>query len=376
MSRLLIRGAALLDANYDSAAMDIFIENDRITAVGNHLTECSDYVLDLTGYTLIPGLVNAHTHIQCAHDYTDEKYMAMARAGVCLCHDQGFLVNEPLADMVAWAEQVNADPSFPAIDFAGRYIAVAGGYGDVNPGGFQVGEIVTNEDECRMAVDYLARSGARCIKIGMDQGKSSLEDAITLPDSFVKAICDQAKSLGLRIGAHVHELEYLKRLVHGGITEAAHIVRQSIPQDLMDEMLANNIYLTATLTNFFRHKDRYSADDLQNSVDNVKRYWQQGGVVAVATDFMWPFEQYMAPLEEMRLFRLTGMTTRDIIVCATLNGAIVSNLADNYGTLEPGKLACMLAVKGPIDDNFNVLESPAFVMNRGKILVNHLEESK
>lgn len=370
MSRYLIKGARLLDANYNYAPMDVLVADERILSIGTNLSEEGTQTIDLSGHTLMPGLVNAHTHIQCANDYTDEKYQAMAKAGVCLCHDQGFLVNKPLDEMIDWAERVNEDPSYPALDYAGRYIAVAGGYGDVIPGGFQVGELVTSEEDCRNAVDYLADSGCCCIKVGMDKGRGSIEDAITLPDSFVAAICQRAKERGLQVGAHVHELCYLERLVAGGIGEAAHVVRQAIPEGLLQTMLRSGVKLTATLTNFFRHEDRYSPEDLQNSVDNVRRYWNGGGVVAIATDFMWPFEQFLAPLEEMRLFKKAGLSTRDILICATLNGAKVCRKEQEYGTIEAGKYACLIAVPGELDDDFRKLEQPAFVMNRGQILSN------
>ncbi len=368
MSRYLLKNARLLDAERDYLPADVLVENDRIAAVGNVPEDTGATVIDLSGHTLMPGLVNAHTHIRCANDYTDEKFQAMAKAGVCLCHDLGFLVNEPLSDMMAWVRQVNDDPAFPALDVAGRYIAVAGGYGDTIPGGFQVGELVTSEDECRAAVDYLADSGAACIKIGMDQGRGSMEDAVTLPDSFVAAISARAKERGLRVCAHVHELAYLERLVAGGITESSHVIKQPIPEELMQTMLQRNITLVATLTNFFRHADRCGQQALHDSVENVRRYWQGGGTVAVATDFMWPFEQYLTPVEEMRLFRKTGMSTREILTCATLNGAKVCRRETDYGTIEPGKYASLIAVPGELDDDFVKLEAPEFVMNRGTIL--------
>lgn len=370
MRKYLIKGASILDANYNYQQKDILVEGSRIAAVAEALTDKEAEIIDLAGHTLMPGLVNAHTHIQCANDYTDEKYQAMAKSGVCLCHDQGFLVNKPLDKMIDWAKRVNGDPSYPTLDYAGRYIAVAGGYGDVIPGGFQVGELVTSEEECRNAVDYLADSGCCCIKIGMDKGRGSIEDAITLPDSFVTAICQRAKERGLQVGAHVHELCYLARLVAGGIGEAAHVVRQAIPEELLQTMLRSGVKLTATLTNFFRHEDRYSPEDLQNSLDNVRRYWDGGGVVAIATDFMWPFEHFLAPLEEMRLFKKTGLSTRDILICATLNGAKVCRKEQEYGTIEAGKYACLIAVPGALDDDFRKLEQLAFVMNRGQILHN------
>ncbi len=368
MEKYILKGANLLDANNDYRRADVLVVDEKIGLIASEITAPDARRIDLTGYTLMPGLVNAHTHIQCAHDYTGEMYQAMAKAGVCLCHDLGFLVNEPLEDMIAWANRINLDPHYPALDFAGRYIAVAGGYGDVIPGGFQVGELVTSEEECRKAVDYLADSGVCCIKIGMDQGRGSIEDAVTLPDSFVAAICGRAKERGLRIGAHVHELCYLERLVAGGITESSHVVKQAIPEELMQAMLSRGITLVATLTNFFRHPDRYSEKELQDSVDNVRRYFEGGGTVAVGTDFMWPFEPYLAPLDELRLFRKTGLSTREILICATLNGAKICRMDDRYGTIEAGKFASLIAVKGKLDDNFSKLEQPEFVMNRGLLL--------
>lgn len=372
MSQLLLKSAQLFDANNEYVVSDVLIENERILQVGYGLTADSDtQQIDLNGFTLLPGLVNAHTHIRCAHDYTEEKFRAMAKAGVCLCHDLGFLVNEPLTEMIAASQATNRDPDFPELDFAGRYIAVKGGYGDEIPGGFQVGELVTSEAECRRAVDYLADCGVMCIKIGMDTGRGgSVETAITLPDTFVSAICQQANERGLRICAHVHELAYLERLVAGGITEASHVVKQRIPEPLMEEMRNKGIMLAATLTNFYRHPDRYSPQELADSAENVRRYHQAGGVVAVATDFMWPFERCLIPVEEMRLFRQAGFTTRETLICATLNGAKICRREADYGTIESGKYASLIAIPGQLDENFDKLEHPALVLNRGRLLLN------
>lgn len=374
MSKILLRQASILDANNNCRVRDILVEDQRIAGVADEIRDASaDQVLNLSGYTVIPGLVNAHTHIHCAHDYTDEKFHSMAAAGICLCHDLGFLVNDPLEQMMKKVQSTNADPDYPQMDVAGRYIAVKGGYGDTIPGGFQVGELVTSEEECAKAVDYLADSGSNCIKIGLDIGRGrTLETAIIMPDSFIQTIAQKAKERNLRLCAHVHEEVYLEKLVEDGITEASHIVRQPIPEDLMQEMLEKNINQVSTLTNFYRHKDRYSAEDLHDCVVNVEKYYEAGGTVAIGTDFMWPFEEYLLPLEEMRLFRKTDLTTQDIIKCATLNGARICNREADYGTIEAGKYACLLAVPGELDEQFTSLEHPSLVINRGKILVNDI----
>jgi imidazolonepropionase-like amidohydrolase len=106
------------------------------------------------------------------------------------------------------------------------------------------------------------------------------------------------------------------------------------------------------------------------AINNLHRFVKAGGLVALGTDFdgyNCPFDLGM-PIREIRWMKQAGMTPMQIIVAATKNAARVCNLRDSIGTLEKGKIADLLIVKGNPLENLEALLNPRMVIHGGQII--------
>lgn len=375
MERIILRNAELLDCNFEYEKKDLLISSGSIAEIGDSISNPGGAAeIDLNGYTLCPGLINAHTHIILDKSTVEPsvQFKKLAKSGLAAVHDLGFLIEKELDECIADAEAMSG-PEFPELNFSGKYIASDGGYGSRLPGqDFILGLLVETPGEAERAVDYLLDAGCHGIKIGMDKGRyEKPEDSPELSLELIKAICGRARARGTWIAAHVNQLYYLRILLDGGITEMAHQVRDElIPEELMQEMLDKNIYITPTLVTTHRRKEDLGEQAYETAVENTMKYFQAGGLVAVGTDYMVHHEKHDLPIDEMRLLKKAGMSVRDVIIAATLNGARICGYEDRLGSIEIGKSARLIAVKGRIDDEFNNFLDVKFVLNKGVVLKN------
>ena len=116
-------------------------------------------------------------------------------------------------------------------------------------------------------------------------------------------------------------------------------------------------------------KDPKEQEDI--CVDNVRRFVEKGGVVAVGTDTMrMEAQPHVAcmPVRELQLLHKTGLTVPQVIDAATITAAKLCKIDDQVGSIEVGKQANIIAVKDPVDETFEALSHVEFVMNRGTVI--------
>jgi imidazolonepropionase-like amidohydrolase len=132
-------------------------------------------------------------------------------------------------------------------------------------------------------------------------------------------------------------------------------------------MVAKGIYLVPTFT-VFRN---YNAP-IQTCVENLRRFVELGGQVALGNDYGGGPGQFELgiPMYEIEMMSQAGMTPMQIIVASTLNAARVSHVENELGTLEPGKIADVLVVKGNPLQDLNALRNVQMVIHSGVIIRN------
>lgn len=116
-------------------------------------------------------------------------------------------------------------------------------------------------------------------------------------------------------------------------------------------------------------KDPREQEDI--CVDNVRRFVEFGGTVAVGTDTMRMESQpHVAcmPVRELQLLYKAGLSVPQVIDAATITAAKLCKIDGQVGSIEVGKLANIIAVKDPIDETFEALSHVEFVMNRGQVI--------
>lgn len=382
-----MKNASVLDADTNYSRLDVLVENEKIVEVGSDLPIGDAEILDLTGKTLLPGFIDSHVHVVDRNRPREEMLRAFAQNGVAAIRDLGILGTMEVESYLAWLGERKGS-EYTQVVTAGRYIDIRGGYGMGPDPSMMWGIEIHSPEEAARMVAYEVECGVDGIKIGLQDGALGPVGS-KMPPAFISAITAEAKKLGVWSTAHIGKVEDLETVVDCGIGSAAHTPKDVVMSErIIDRMVAQDIPMTTTVGDPFSHVAsmpmvppafRNRDDFLQHCLadrdivrENLRRFYQAGGTILVATDLIRledAAEQAVIPVVELRCLRDIGMSTQEVIAAATINNAKACQI-DDLGLIRPGMRASVLAVDGDLDNEFNKLIHPAFVMNRGIILRN------
>lgn len=398
--KLLLKNAVLWDGPGGWRSGAVWVKDDRIAEAGAFSEAEADRVMDLTGFTLLPGFVDAHIHIALDDDpFGEDALVSWAKNGVAAVRDCAMLSALAVPDFMAWQEAEDS-PRWPLVVNTGKYIDVPGGYGSELPPGHQIGLLAETEEEAARAVDYLWENGCTQLKIALDDSPSPFSPEPrqhNLTPDLIHAICKQAKERGMKVTAHVLAAKHLKTLVSCGISDAGHTPTDPIPDELLREMAEKGIPMVSTAVGpvednspeaLARRKGppppppemaeamaARKAALTGQALDNLKRFSDLGGKILLGTDLMFSGNYPMCaciPVLEMAGLKRVGVSTEEILKAGTCYPAEAIGLGRELGTLEPGKLACLVAFRGNLDEGFERLLQPELVINRGEILTERM----
>lgn len=358
----LIRGT-LIDGTGAPPLLDavLIIEGEYIKEVGS-LEKISmpdgAKVMAVKGSTILPGFINTHIH----KGYNEYNLKTWVKNGVTTVRDLG---GNPRENLFAFRDRVNQDPQYARLVAAGPMVTVPGGY-PIVPWGAPIALPVTSQDDARRIANFLLDDGADIIKIALDSGRSfgrkipifSLEEA--------KAVIAAAHKRGTVVSAHVLMSEDLEHALNARVDDIAHMVMDNPTDDLIKRVVEQGVYWVPTLELWHGVDPR-----LRNvAIRNLRRFVKAGGLVALGTDYAGYRSRFDLgmPIREIRWMEKAGMTPIQIIVAATQNAAHVCNLGDKIGTLEKGKIADVLIVKGNPLEDLETLLKPRLVIHSGKII--------
>jgi imidazolonepropionase-like amidohydrolase len=381
----LFEGARLITGDGKPPLLDaaFLVEGDRLAAIGRRgaLTVPAGAArVDLAGKTVIPALIDAHSHIGyldhrrpgAPEQYTRDNLVDHLRryayygvaATLSLGIDQGELAFELRDRPVAGAALLRT---------AWRGIASpkTGPSGEARRG---VPYEVTTEAEARAAVGELAARRVDIVKIWVDDRGRTAEK---LSPSLYRAVIDEAHARGLRVVAHVYYLEDAKDLLRAGIDGFAHGVRdRDIDEEFIEWFKARpQVFLIPNLPDRGGDVDWASLGEtlppeelarMQEAqakrtpetiararelfgiqARNLARLYRAGVTIGFGTDGNGAGWQVHTELEDMVA---AGMSPADVLVAATRTSAAILRL-DRHGTLAPGKSADFVVLDGnPLDD--------------------------
>lgn len=397
---ILLKNGTLWDAADGWRRGDLLLEDDRIAAEGHLSGQSADQVINLSGDILLPGFIDAHVHIALDDSpFDDEALVGWAKNGVAAVRDCAMLSGLSVPDFMGWQTE-HRGTDWPLVVNTGKYIDVPGGYGSELPPGHRIGLLVSTPEEAAETVDYLRKNGCTQLKIALDDSPSPFNPAPrahNLTPELIRAICGRARYHGMGVTAHVLAAKHLRTLVEGGITDAGHTPTDPIPEDLLEEMVQRGIPMVTTAVGPVEdhtpgRKPRRPgppppppelAEQLaqkkeaatQGALANLRRFHALGGTILLGTDLMFSNNYDTCaciPVLEMEALRDIGIPTEDILTAGTLSPARALGLEDRLGSLEPGKLACVVATGGALSGGFEALRHPDLVINRGTVLVNRL----
>jgi imidazolonepropionase-like amidohydrolase len=244
-------------------------------------------------------------------------------------------------------------------------VTVPGGYPTV-PWDSTTAMPVTSPEVARKKTEQLLDEGADIIKIALDSGASFNRKIPKLSLDEARAIIDIAHKRGTIVSAHVLMSEDLEYALDAGADDIAHMVMDEPPDDLIQRVVDQGVFWVSTLELWHGVRKSLGAA----AIMNLRRFIDAGGLVALGTDYdgyNCPFDLGM-PIRAIRWMEEAGMTPLQIIVAATKNASYVCNLSNKIGTLEKGKRADVLIVRGnPLKDLEAVL-SPRVIIHGGSII--------
>jgi imidazolonepropionase-like amidohydrolase len=379
-------GHLIVDAAQpERGASTVIVDNGRIARIESGFTApAGAIVIDERNRTVMPGMTDVHVHLTGTsgepwyQGYT-QKYSVPYEATVGLTHalemaQGGFTTVRDLGgdtSAVIAVRDAVTEGRFPGprIKVAGAPLSIIGGHADPTTGlppelAAAMDEanldpsVCTGADECQKVVRKLAAAGVDWIKIMatggvLDPGTRGLEQHFT--DEEMKAICDMAHFMGLKVAAHAHGARGIDAAVRAGVDSIEH--GTFIDDQGVRDMKARGTYYVATLMAFSGVERAMGSGKLAPASEAKARQtfavWGKGlnlayrnGVnIALGTDSaVAPHTEANKELELM--VTKGGMAPRDALIAATKGGPALMNLSGETGTLDPGKSADLIAVEG------------------------------
>jgi imidazolonepropionase-like amidohydrolase len=380
----------------------VVVTDDKIVAVGKQGSvnvPAGARLIDLGDATILPGFIDAHTHI-VGREMNDPQeptsavrdYQAIgAIIGVANAQKTllgGFTtirnVGASNFDDMALRKVIGEGVVIgPRMQNAGHALGITGGHCDENgykpglmDGNPQTG-VADGPDQIRAAVRYQAKYGADVIKTCATGGVLSDGDAVGVPQytyDEMKALVDEATKLERKVAAHAHGAEGIKIAVRAGVASIEH--GSFLDEEGAKMMVQHGTYLVPTLSageavekaaktgvlkGLRAEKALAAATAMRNGVKIAVR---NGVPIALGTDA--GVGPHGANGHEFSLMvEWGGMTPMQAIVAGTMNGAKLLGWENRVGTLAAGKLADIVAVPGDPLRDIHAMEKASFVMKNG-----------
>lgn len=368
----------LIDGKSDKA-----INNPVVIVHGNKIIDVnftntipdSATVINLKGYTILPGMMDVHTHLLAdGNDYEKDLYNNSAalrslRAVMHLNHalQNGFTtLRDVCTEGAGFADfdlRIAIDSNYitgPRIFNSGRGIAATGNYvpfpASLNwamdlPYGTQ---FATGKDECIKAVREQVTHGSRWIKLFADWFYP------TFNYDEIKAVVDEAKKYHVEVAAHATSKEGIRMAIEAGARSIEH--GDGFNDSLIQLAITNHVFWSPTISVY-----EYFNEPLDTTYKYLNHAYRQGLKIVLGTDIgSYPWANNEA--KELEYYvKKAGLTPMDAIKTATLNPAELLGRQKTLGQIQKDFIADIIAVKGNPLDDITLLQHTAFVMKDGKV---------
>ncbi len=399
----IIHAGRMIDGVSNTAreSVSVLVSGDKIRTIksGFVTPESNQKVVDLKNSTLMPGLMDMHTHVDA--NITPESYTegffkdptdfalratqytrATLRAGFTTVRNLGGSVSMELRDAIN-AGYIEG----PRIFAAGTAIATTGGHADPTNGlnrelSYLMGDpgpkegVISGPIEARRAIRQRYKDGSDVIKLTVTGGVLSLAKSGDNPQFMadeLEAIMETARDYGFVVAVHAHGAEGMRRAVEAGVDSVEHGTYMT--KDIMKLMKKKGTYYVPTISAgkwVEEHADGYPAiiqpkaravgPKIQSTFAEA---YKSGVKIAFGSD-SGVFPHGLNGMEFVYMVE-AGMPPMEAIQSATMTAAKLLRIDDTLGSVESGKIADLVAVKGNPLENIELMKQVSFVMKEGII---------
>jgi imidazolonepropionase-like amidohydrolase len=398
-----IQCGRLIDGKSNSVQteMTIIVESNKIIDVrkGYQSGSANDKLINMRNQTVMPGFIDSHVHL--SSETSKNKYMEnftlndddnalravkyserTLMAGFTTVRDLGGHI------AVSLRNAINAgDIKGPRILAAGKSIASTGGHADPSNGYSRalMGDpeakegVVNSPEEARKAVRQRYKESSDVIKITATGGVlSNAKDGAgaQFTEDEIKAVVITAKDYGFRVAAHAHGAEGMKRAIRAGVSSIEH--GTFMDDEVIALMKENGTYYVPTITAGKSVADSakipgyYPPLVLPKAIatgpkiqSTFAKAYKEGVKIAFGTDA--GVFAHGKNYKEFEYMVEAGMPAMEAIKSATMNAADLLGISDRIGSIEKGKYADIIAVKGDPIKDIKVLSAMDFVMKEGVV---------
>jgi imidazolonepropionase-like amidohydrolase len=402
---IVLKAAHLFDSTGTAlqAGGAIVVRGDRIVSVGAAEVPAGARVIDLGDATLLPGFIDAHTHLtmQFEKDYYHMFYNREMRFPAEQAFYSALYARRTLEagfttvrNVGAWdfvdvglRNAINAGVTEgPRILTAVHGIGSPGGHFDnysfppdrVKPWG-PIEGICSGPDSCREAVRYQLKWGADVIKIAASGGVLSESDPVDVPQltlDEMRAIVSEAHAWKRKVATHCHGDAAARLAIEAGVDSIEH--GSFLTEDTLRLMKAKGVYLVPTrmtvlwvLKEVDTYPPKIAAKARAAAAAHgtmMKAALRIGVPIAFGTDAgVFPHGLNAQEFGDMTDL---GMTPAAALLAGTREAAKLLGIESDVGTLQAGKVADIVAVPGNVIEDIHATEHPLLVMHLGRIVVH------
>ena len=393
---VVIRAGVLVDPESGTATTNqtIVVERGKIRAIGTDLVAAAApgaTFIDLSRYTVMPGVFDAHTHLcmdvnlrrdSASYFYTTlqdpDSYRAvqgvvnardMLEAGFTTVRDVGNEGNYACSSVRRAVEEGKI--AGPTILNAGRIIAPFGGQFHLQPEKRGLGEpeyfFADTRDEMRKAIRENIHFGARLIKLVVD------DQRYIYSSDDIKFMVDEAAQSGLKVAAHVWTRAGAHNAAVAGVASMEHL-NGAADEDIE---LAKRNGVTAVFTPFPKASlEQFSspedaASEYAREIDRLRSGYRIGIPIAFGSDAIAEFPGLTRGTTAMQWidsYSAAGLPPKAILRAMTTNAARLLGVEKERGAIRPGMAADIIATTGNPLENIDALKKVVFVMTDGEII--------